>query len=340
MDAVDQKALDTALIALDGTPNKEKLGANAILSVSLASAVAAAAEQRIAPYRHINALFSSLVATKLVKIPTPTVNVINGGKHGAGNLDFQEFHVVPASSLAYHDALRLAVEVYHAINFILTQRNAIHSIGDEGGYAPNLFTNLDALEVITDAIKTTSYKLGLDAFLGLDIAASHFKSERGYQIKDKPMALSTNQFIDYLKELQKKYHLLILEDALDEDDWEGWREITAAFGKDTLIVGDDLLATNPGRLKKAIDQKACSAILAKPNQIGTLSEFLGVIALARQNGMQIIVSHRSGETNDSLIADIGVAVQADYVKFGAPARGERVAKYNRLLQIESELLAK
>lgn len=338
MDASDQRGLDHALIQLDGTQNKEKLGANAILSVSLATAVAFSAHQRIAPYRYLNTVFSALVPTSLVKIPTPMVNIINGGKHGAGNLDFQEFHLVPATSKPFHDALRLSVEVYQSTKQILKQRNAVYSVGYEGGYAPNLRTNLDALEVIVEAIKLTSYKLGVDTFLGLDLAAAHFKTQRGYQIKDKPLAMSSKEFIGYLKELQQKYRLLLLEDALGEDDWEEWSEITTVFGKETLIVGDDLLATNPERLKKAIDQKACSAILVKPNQIGTLSEFLGVVALARQNGMQIIVSHRSGETNDSLIADLGVAVQAEYVKFGAPARGERVAKYNRLLQIESELL--
>lgn len=338
MDASDQRGLDQALIQLDGTQNKEKLGANAILSVSLATAIAFSAHQRIAPYRYLNTVFSTLAPTPLAKIPTPVVNIINGGKHGAGNLDFQEFQLVPATSKPFRDALRLSAEVYGATKQILKQRNAVYSVGYEGGYAPNLFTNLDALEVIVEAIKLTSYKLGVDTFLGLDLAAAHFKTERGYQIKDKPPAMSSKEFIGYLKELQQKYRLLLLEDALGEDDWEGWSEITAAFGKETLIVGDDLLATNPERLKKAIDQHACSAILVKPNQIGTLSEFLGVVALARQNGMQIIVSHRSGETNDSLIADLGVAVQAEYVKFGAPARGERVAKYNRLLQIESELL--
>ena len=234
----------------------------------------------------------------------------------------------------------MSVEVYQATKQLLKQRNAVYSVGYEGGFAPNLFTNLDALEVLVEAVRSAQYKLGVDVFLGLDIAANHFKTERGYQIKDKPMPLPTKEFIDYLKELQAKFKLLLLEDALSEDDWDGWKEITTAFGKETLIIGDDLLATNPDRLKKAIDQKACSAILVKPNQIGTLSEFLGVVALAKQHGIGVVVSHRSGETNDSLIADLGVAVQSDYVKFGAPARGERVAKYNRLLQIESELRAK
>lgn len=339
-DALNQKTLDEALIALDGTPNKGKLGANSILSISLGAAVAAANVQRTALYRYISTLFNALVPTQMSRIPTPTVNVINGGKHGAGNLDFQEFHVVPATSKSYHGALRMAVEIYHTVKKLLQQRNAISSVGDEGGYAPNLFTNLEALDILVESIHTTSYKLGIDVFLGLDIAATHFKTERGYQIKDKPMALSNTDFIQYLKELQDKYHLLLLEDPLDEDDWTGWTQVTTTFGKDTLVIGDDLLATNPERLKKAIEAHACSAILVKPNQIGTLSEFLDVVALAKKNSIQCIVSHRSGETNDTTIADIGVAVQAEYVKFGAPARGERVAKYNRLLQIESELLAK
>lgn len=340
MDVFDQKGIDQKLIGLDGTPSKSRLGANSILSISLAVAVTAASQQRVPLYRYLNNLFNALVPTQITRIPTPMVNIINGGKHGAGNLDFQEFHVIPATSKSFHDALRLAVEVYQSTKQILKQRNAIYSVGYEGGFAPNLFTNLGALEVLVEAIKLASYTLGVDTFLGLDLAASHFKTERGYQIKDKPMAMTTHDFIEYLKELQKKYQLLILEDALGEDDWDGWKEITSVFGNETLIVGDDLLATNPDRFKKAIDLKACGAILAKPNQIGTLSEFLGVIAMAKQNKIQVIVSHRSGETNDSLIADLGVAVQAEYVKFGAPARGERVAKYNRLLQIESELFPK
>lgn len=337
MDATNLKSLDSALIGLDGTPNKEKLGANSILSVSLAAAVAAAAHGHTTLYRYLNSIFSQLVPTQITRIPTPMVNVINGGKHGAGNLDFQEFHVVPASSKSFSEALRLSAEVYQATKQLLKQRNAVYSVGYEGGFAPNLFTNLDAIEVLVEAVRAAQYKLGVDVFLGLDIAADHFKTERGYQIKDKPMPLSTKEYIDYLKELQTKFKLLLLEDALSEDDWKGWSEITATFGKETLVIGDDFLATNPERLKKAIAEHACSAILAKPNQIGTLSEFLGVVALAKQNNISVVVSHRSGETNDSLIADLGVAVQADYVKFGAPARGERVAKYNRLAQIESEL---
>lgn len=337
MDVLDQAGIDQAMLALDGTMDKSNLGANSILSVSLSAAAAAAAAARVPLYRHLNALLNPLVPTELAKIPTPTVNVINGGKHGAGNLDFQEFQVIPASNYRYRDALRLAVEVYQKLKGILQYRNASTAVGYEGGFAPNLYTNLDAMELLQEAVRATSYRFGVDVFFGLDVAASHFKTDRGYQIRDKEAPMSPKDFVAYLADLHKKYRLLILEDALDEDDWQGWTDLTATFGHEVMIVGDDLLATNLKRLDKAIHDKACTAILLKPNQVGTLTEFLQVVAMAKKNNIQTIVSHRSGETNDSFIADLGVAVQADYVKFGGPTRGERVAKYNRLLQIEAEL---
>lgn len=337
MDALSQNNIDRSMITLDGTEDKHSLGANSILSVSLACAVASAASERVPLYRYLSTMFSALVPTTLTRIPTPTVNVVNGGKHGAGNLDFQEFHIVPASSLTFSDALRLGVEVYQKLKGILQYRNASTAVGYEGGFAPNLYTNIDAMELLQEAIRATPYRFGRDVFFGLDIAASHFKSDRGYQIKDSQKPLSAKELIAYLADLHKKYRLLILEDALDEDDWSSWTELTRQFGADVMVVGDDLLSTNPTRLEKAIQEKACTAILLKPNQIGTLSEFFATVALAKKNNIQCIVSHRSGETNDTVIADLGVAVQADYVKFGAPARGERVAKYNRLLQIEAEL---
>lgn len=338
MDALSQQTVDHAMITLDTTEDKHTLGANSILSVSLATAVAAASAQHVALFRYLHALFSQLVSAALVRVPSPIVNVINGGKHGSGNLDFQEFAIVPVSNLRFSDALRLSVEIYQKLKGILQYRNTSTAVGYEGGFAPNLYTNIDAMDLLVEAIKATPYRLGVDVFFGLDVAASHFKTNRGYQIKDKQTPMSPKDFVSYLTDLHKKYRLLILEDALDEDDWSGWTQLTAQFGHDVMIVGDDLLATNPKRLQKAIQDKACSAILLKPNQIGTLTEFLSVVMLAKKNNIQTIVSHRSGETNDSFIADLGVAVQADYVKFGAPTRGERVAKYNRLLQIESELL--
>jgi enolase len=337
MDATDQGRIDQTLVNLDGTPNKSKLGANAILSVSAGVASAAAAHLRQPLYRYLNSMFAAGKQFPMSRIPTPLFNIINGGKHGAGNLDFQEFHVIPASDKSYHKALEIGAEIYQAVKKILVYRNAVHSVGDEGGFAPNLFTNIDAMEILLESVRTTPYRFGVDVFFGLDVAASHFKSARGYQIKDRSITFQTDDFIEYFKKLHEKYRLLLLEDPLGEDDWEGWVKITHELGADVLIVGDDLLATNPERLQRAITEKACSAILAKPNQIGTLSEFLAVIVLAKQHDIKVVVSHRSGETNNSFVADLAVAVQSDYVKFGAPARGERVAKYNRLLQIESEL---
>lgn len=337
MDAANQAGIDKAMLDIDGSEDKHVLGSNAILSVSLATAAAVANAKRLPLYRYINELFKPYFAVDIRKIPTPTFNIINGGKHGAGNLDFQEFHIVPATNKPYWMALEMGVEVYKSVMNILKYRNAIYSVGYEGGFAPNLFTNLDALEVLADAIRATPYKFGIDIFFGLDLAANSFKKDHGYQIKDKPGELSNEDFIKYLLELHKNYRLLLLEDPLGEDDWASWSELTKEIGGEVLIVGDDLLATNPAKLNRAIKEGACSALLAKPNQIGSLSEFFAVLAIAKQHDIKINVSHRSGETNDTFIADLAVGVQSEYVKFGAPARGERVAKYNRLLQIEAEL---
>ncbi len=338
MNALDQGGIDKALIDLDGSKDKHVLGSNSILSVSLSVAAAAANASRLPLYRYINQVFKPFIDTQIKRIPTPTFNIINGGKHGAGNLDFQEFHVVPATNKSFAVALEMGVAVYKGVKQILKYRNAVYSVGYEGGFAPNLLTNLDTLEILAEAIKSSPYTFGLDIFFGLDLAANTFLQERGgYKIKDKPGSLSSSDFIKYLVDLHKQYRLLILEDPLGEDDWDNWITLTKEIGKDVLVVGDDLLATNPERLERAIKDGACSAILAKPNQIGSLSEFMRVIAIAKQAGIKTIVSHRSGETNDSFIADLAVGVQSDYVKFGAPARGERVAKYNRLLQIEAEL---
>lgn len=339
LDASDQSTIDRTMIELDGTPNKTRLGANSILGVSLACAVAVANARRMPLYRYLNAVFSAYMPVTIQRIPTPIFNVINGGKHGAGNLNFQEFQIIPASGKPFFEALRSGVELYHAIKQTLIYRNAVSSVGDEGGFAPNLFTNIDAIEIITDVIRQSRYRFGVDMFLGLDLAASTFKTDRGYEIKDRPNPLSTGDFIQYLKDLHAKYRLLILEDAIDQDDWAGWAQLTTAVGSEILVVGDDLLVSNESRLRQAINQKACSAILLKPNQIGTLSQLLSTIHLAKKNDIRCIMSHRSGETNDSFIADLAVGIQADYVKFGAPARGERVAKYNRLLEIEAELAA-
>ena len=337
VDALNQAAADTLMIELDGTPNKSKLGANSILGVSLAVAQASANHQRQPLYQYLNTLANNGKPGRMTRIPTPTFNVINGGKHGGGNLNFQEYHLVPASNKPFREALRVGVELYHRVGELLITKGAVHATGDEGGFAPNLSTNMDPLEILTEAIRTSPYRFGTDVFFGLDIAASSFHTDRGYLIKDRPVAYTTNEFIEYISDLHKIYRMLLIEDPLSEDDWEGWIKITHDLGSEILMIGDDLLTTNPERLQHAIDKKACSAILLKPNQIGSLTEFLNVVALAKKNDIKTIVSHRSGETNDTFVSDLAVAIQSDYVKFGAPARGERVAKYNRLLTIESEL---
>ncbi len=336
-DALSQGTIDKMLVDLDGSKDKHTLGANSILSVSLAVSVAVSNALRMPLYRYFNALFTASCPTVITRIPTPTFNIINGGKHGAGNLDFQEFHVIPASNKSFSQALQMGAELYRGVREILKYRNAIHSVGDEGGFAPDLFTNVDALAIIMDAIRASVYRYGVDVFMGLDLASNYFYKDHSYHIKDRPRAYSGHDFVLYLKDLFTQYKLLIIEDGLSEDDWEHWKELTREVGKDVLVVGDDLLVTNPERLQKAIAEKACTSILLKPNQIGTVSEFMAVSTLAKQNDIKTIVSHRSGETNDTSVADLAVGIQSDYVKFGAPARGERVAKYNRLLQIEQEL---
>ena len=273
----------------------------------------------------------------LKKLPSPTFNIINGGAHGAGNLDFQEFHIIPSLRFPYHQALQIGVEIYKSLKTTLKRRQLVHSIGDEGGYAPNLFTNLDALEVILETINQSPYKFAQDVFLGLDVAADFFFINGQYQIKDRAQPYSRDELIDYYQQLNREYHLFSLEDPLSAEDWNGWQKLNDELGSTTLIIGDDLLCTNKNRILKAIAAKACNAILIKPNQVGTISETIEVIKLCRKQDWKVIVSHRSGETNDDFIADFAVAVGADYTKFGAPARGERIVKYNRLLAIESEL---
>lgn len=335
LEATGQLEIDHTLIALDGTVNKSKLGANAILSVSQGVCEAAAASQKIATYIHVSHLYGPQAGLRL---PIPTFNLINGGKHGAGNLDFQEFHIIPGSQKTYSENLRQAEEIYQSLKQVLIQHGAIHSVGDEGGFAPNLFTNLDALEVLVKAIEMANYRLKQDVFLGLDIAAQSFYQNGKYKIRDQTMPMSTDELIAYYQQLNQQYPLLTLEDPIAEDDWDGWQKVGQLL-PGTLIVGDDLLATNKQRLNEAIKKKACKAILVKPNQIGTISETIEVIKIARQADWKVIVSHRSGETTDDFIADFSVGVGADYTKFGAPARGERVVKYNRLLEIEKQLNA-
>jgi enolase len=336
-DPTQQGQIDNLLIQLDGTKDKSRLGANAILSVSQAACKAGAAVYQLPIYQYVHLKYR--LADSLT-IPTPSFNLINGGKHGAGNLDFQEFLIVPSSRYSYSQGLEMGVVIFYELERALINKNAIHSVGVEGGYAPNLFTNLDALEIILLAIKQTKYQYSHDVFLGLDVAADTFNRGGKYTIKDRSQAFSSKEFIDYYKDLNDQYHIISLEDALSDDDWNGWTQLTAEMGGKVLIVGDDLLTTNKERVQRAITQKACTSILIKPNQIGTLTETVEVVKIAKDAGWSIYISNRSGDTNDDFIADFSVGIHADYVKFGAPSRGERTSKYNRLLKIEHEIQAK
>lgn len=339
MDPFSQNDIDRILIELDGTPNKSKLGANAILSVSQGVCESAASSLKLPNYLYLKKITEKLGFKDFnLKVPIPTFNLINGGKHGAGNLEFQEFHIIPSPTYSYSDSLEMAANIYQSVKEILKRHGAIHSVGDEGGFAPNLFTNLDALEILTEALKVSKKYLGKDVNLGLDVAASTFYKDGKYTIRDRSSPLETSSFIEFLADLILQYPLTVLEDPLYENDWDNWIKITQQFGNRLIIMGDDFLCTNYERVKRAIQNNACNGILIKPNQVGTISETLNVIKLCRESGWEISVSHRSGETNDDFIADFAIGVGADFVKFGAPARGERVTKYNRLLEIESELI--
>lgn len=330
-----QTKIDQALVNLDGKSDKSNLGANAILSVSQAVLKAGALATNLPLYKYLALKYE--LSDKKIALPLPIFSLINGGMHGAGNLDFQEFHLVPSSKGRYHQNLALGGEIYQTLKRVLIYRNAIHSLGDDGGFAPDLFTNADALEVITEAVEQTKYGLGEDVFLGLDVAASFFYQNGKYVIRDRSQPMSSMEMIRYYQKLNQEYHIFYLEDPLWEDDWNNWSLLTREIGETTMTVGDDLLCTNRKRVEKGVKERSCTAILVKPNQIGTVSETVAVIKLAKEAGWKIVISHRSGETNDTFIADFAVGVGADYTKFGAPARGERVAKYNRLLAIEEEL---
>ena len=332
-DSSNQIEIDKKLIELDKTENKENLGANAILSVSIAALKAAAVSQKTSLFSHINKVFGF---GKIKRIPIPLFNLIEGGKHAVGNLDFQEFQIVPSESKTFKESLRMGSEVYQSLKRLLIETKNTYGLGDEGGYTPELFLNSEALDFLAQAIVKANYTFGHDAFLGLDVAATSFLKNGRYVIKDRTSPMDADDLVDYYIELNKKYPLFFLEDGFGEDDWSGWQRITKDLPK-TIIVGDDLLVTNKHRIAEAIKKKACNAIIIKPNQIGTVSETAYVVMLAKDANWKIVFSHRGGETNDSFIADFAVGANADMVKFGAPARGERVAKYNRLLAIESLL---
>ncbi len=337
LEATDQRIVDRTLIELDGTHTKSKLGGNTIYSVS--KAVARAASQSL--YQPLFLYLRNYINKENLplKIPTPAMSLINGGSHAGNNVDFQEFLVIPATYQSFSNALEMGVAVYHNIRAQLEKNHMVHTIGDEGGFAPVFEKNEDVFDLISQAVSSASWRLGYDIFIGLDAAAKNFYKDKFYKIKDKATSMKSDELVTLYEDLIKKYHILYLEDPLAEDDWEGWSMILPKLSQRALVVGDDLTATNPYRLQMALNKNAINGVVIKPNQIGTVMETLAVVAIARHAGLKVIVSHRSGETNDDFIADLSVAVAADYVKFGGPARGERVGKYNRLLQIESQLQA-
>ena len=329
-DAQDQRLVDAALIALDGTDNKKKLGANAILGVSLANARAAAESAGLPLYRYLG-------GSNAYVLPVPLMNIINGGAHADTGVDIQEFMIVPHGAESFSEALRWGVEVYHSLKKILSDKGLATGLGDEGGFAPDLASNAAALELISEAIANAGYKLGTEIALALDVAATEFFDEKTQKYTFEGTQRSADEMIAYYTDLVSRFPLVSIEDPLAEDDWTGWTKITAQLGDQVQLVGDDLYVTNPVRLQKGIDLAAGNAILVKVNQIGTLTETMDAVALAQREGMKAIISHRSGETEDTFIADLAVATNAGQIKTGAPARSERVAKYNQLLRIEEEL---
>jgi enolase len=330
-DAADQKSLDEKLIALDGTPNKSKLGANAILGVSIAAAKAAAVEKKIPLYRQF-------VSRKTYVLPVPQLNVLNGGRHADNNVDFQEFMIVPVGAPSFSEALRAASETFHALKEVLHQKGYETSVGDEGGFAPRLRSNEEPMELISSAVQKAGYQLGKDIGINLDPAASEFYENGQYVfLKSDKTRKSSDEMIAIWADWLKKYPILSLEDGLAEDDWAGWKKLTSQLGDQAQLVGDDIFVTNPEIFAKGIKEGIANSILIKLNQIGTVTETLRCIEMARKAGYTAVVSHRSGETDDTTIADLCVATSVGQLKTGSVCRGERVAKYNRLLEIENEL---
>ncbi|WP_434601710.1 phosphopyruvate hydratase [Pseudomonas sp. Z4-7] len=336
-DPADQKALDQAMIKLDGTENKATLGANAILAVSLAAAKAAAQDQDLPLYAHI----ANLNGTPGVySMPVPMMNIINGGEHADNNVDIQEFMVQPVGAKSFSEGLRMGTEIFHHLKAVLKARGLSTAVGDEGGFAPNLASNEDALKVISEAVANAGYKLGTDVTLALDCAASEFFEDGKYNLSGEGQVFTAEGFADYLKGLTERYPIISIEDGLDESDWAGWKILTDKIGEKTQLVGDDLFVTNTKILKEGIDKKIANSILIKFNQIGTLTETLEAIQMAKAAGYTAVISHRSGETEDSTIADLAVGTAAGQIKTGSLCRSDRVSKYNQLLRIEEQLNGK
>jgi len=332
MPAYEQRKIDRFMIELDGTSNKSKLGANAILAVSMAVARAASSALGIP-------LYSYLGGTLAHKLPVPMMNIINGGAHADNNLDFQEFMIVPAGFNSFKEAIRAGAEIFHSLKKILKADNHSTAVGDEGGFAPNLETNEQAIEYILKAIEAAGYKPGEDVFLALDIAASElWEGEGKYKLRwSTGDTLTFSELIGVYEDLVEKYPIVSIEDGLGEDDWEGWKELTRRLGGKIILVGDDIFVTNPKIIERGIKERISNAVLIKLNQIGTVSETVDAVNLTQKNGLKAVISHRSGETEDTFIADFAVAMETDFIKTGSASRSERIAKYNRLIRIEEEL---
>jgi enolase len=330
MDAAGQEALDQALIELDGTPNKSRLGANAILGVSLAAAHAQAAEEGLALWRYLGGDDAEL-------LPVPMMNVLNGGAHADNKVDFQEFMIVPCGARTFSQCLQMGAEVFHALKGTLHQRGLATAVGDEGGFAPDLGSNEEALEMLLAGIEAAGYRPGEDVAIALDPAASEIFKDGAYVLEHERRTLSAAEFSDYWADLAARYPIVSLEDGMDEEDWDGWRVLTERLGSNVQLVGDDIFVTNTERLRRGIETGVGNSILIKVNQIGTLTETLQAVAMAREAGYTAVMSHRSGETEDVTIADLAVATGCGQIKTGAPSRSDRVAKYNQLLRIEEQL---
>ncbi|GAA7796953.1 phosphopyruvate hydratase [Helicobacter pylori] len=331
LEAINQAFVDERLRALDGTPNYANLGANAILGVSMALARASAKALNLPLYRYLG-------GANALTLPVPMLNIINGGTHANNSIDFQEYMIMPLGFESFKEALRASAEVYHTLKKLLDGKNQLTSVGDEGGFAPNFNNNVEPLEVISEAIEKAGYKLGEEIALALDVASSELVDENfNYHLKGENKILDSHELVAYYKELVAKYPIVSIEDGLSEDDWEGWAFLSKELGRQIQLVGDDLFVTNASLLQKGIEKNIANAILIKPNQIGTISETLETIRLAKHHAYQCVMSHRSGESEDSFIADFAVALNTGEIKTGSTARSERIAKYNRLLEIEHEL---
>ena len=333
-DASDQKAIDKVMIDLDGTENKENLGANAILAVSLANAKAAAMDKQIPLYQHISELNGT---PGQYSMPVPMMNIINGGEHADNNVDIQEFMIQPVGANNFKEALRMGAEVFHNLKKVLSEKGLSTAVGDEGGFAPNLASNEEALAVIVKAVEAAGYQMDKDITLALDCAASEFYADDNYNLKGEGKSFDSEAFGDYLAELSEKYPIISIEDGLDESDWKGWESLTQKIGSRIQLVGDDLFVTNTKIFKRGIDTGVANSILIKFNQIGSLTETLDAIRMAKKAGYTVVISHRSGETEDVTIADLAVGTAAGQIKTGSLCRSDRVAKYNQLLRIEEEL---